>query len=148
MLTLLCQELHNWFDRNQPKWFGKFTITSDGTISFDGSGFELKDGQYFRIVGSTFNDGVHMFPASDAVAEVFEGSVWGMAVPPSVVSLATQIQQWIDKYGGVDSVAMSPYNSESFGGYSYSKGSTGGSDGAGTWRSVFASELRPWRKLP
>lgn len=146
MLTLICQDIHNWFDRNQPKWYGSFTISADGTISHDG--MELKQGQYFRIIGSSFNDGVHLYPASDAVAEVFEGAIWAMAVPPAVVALADKIQKWNDKYGDIDSASMSPYNSESFGGYSYSKSATGGVNGEGTWHSVFASELRPWRKLP
>lgn len=146
MLTLLCQDIHNWFDRNQPKWYGTFSISSDGTIEHDG--LALKTGQYFRIIGSAFNDGVYQYPTSDAVEEVFEGAIWAMAVPPSVVALADKIQKWVDKYGGVDSASMSPYVSESFGGYSYSKGAVGGSEASGTWQSVFAPELRPWRKLP
>ena len=146
MLTQICQDIHNWFDRNQPKWHGSFTINDDGTITHDG--MELQQGQYFRIIGSVFNDGVHQYPTSGAVTEVFEGAIWAMAVPPSVIALADKIQKWNDKYGGIDSASMSPYNSESFGGYSYSKSAVGGADGLGTWHSVFASELRPWRKLP
>lgn len=146
MLTQICQDIHNWFDRNQPKWYGSFTISADGTITHPG--MVLKQGQYIRVIGSTFNDGVHLYPASDAVAEDFEGAIWAMAVPPAVIALAEKIQMWIDKYGGVDSVAMSPYTSESFGGYSYSKNAAGGVDGVGTWRSVFAGDLNPWRKLP
>lgn len=154
MLTELCQELRNWFNRkpdgeDMPKWIGTFRIAS-GSIA----GLELTNGQYYRIIGSLFNDGVHKYgDASDTLTdEEFEGVVWSMAVPPQIVTLANDIAAWVDKYGGIDSSAMSPFNSESFGGYSYSKssgGSTscGGSSGGGTWQSVFAGRMKYWRKL-
>lgn len=147
MLTELCKELNNWFNYNQPKYFGDFAI-SEGRLVND---HDLQDGQYYRIVGSLFNDGVHEHPADDLVDEIFNGALWAMAVPPSVIELAQKIQDWQDKYGGVDSEAMSPYQSESFGGYSYTKKSGGGSDGsadiAGSWQGAFASELNQWRKI-
>ena len=49
MLTELCQELRNWFERK--KFFGTFTIESGQIDLPDGS---LQSGQYFRIVGSVF----------------------------------------------------------------------------------------------
>lgn len=147
MLTEICQELKNWFDRGQPKYFGTFTV-SNGIIT--GNGISLQEGQYFRIVGSVFNDGVHLFPTSHLVDEVFEGSVWAMAVPPAVIALANEIEEWQKKYGGVGSVLMSPYQSESFGGYSYSKSGGGSGDGtslSGTWQGAFSSRLNRWRKI-
>ena len=42
--------------------------------------------------------------------------------------------------------AESPYTSESFGDYSYTK-ATGESGAPLTWRDVFASRLNAWRKL-
>ena len=142
MLTELCQELRNWFERK--KFFGTFTI-EDGQIEVpDGS---LQDGQYFRIVGSIFNDGVHVYPTTDLKDEVFKGAIWSMAVPPSVVDLSERISEWVTKYG--DSVS-SPYSSESFGGYSYQKASSGQGNAASsnpTWQSTFASELNRWRKI-
>ena len=145
MLTELCQELRNWFERK--KFFGTFTI-EDGQIEVpDGS---LQNGQYFRIVGSVFNDGVHKYdPESESqlIDEVFEGAIWSMGVPPAVVDLSERISEWVTKYG--DSVS-SPYQSESFGGYSYQKASSGqGNAGSSspTWQSTFASELNRWRKI-
>ena len=106
----------------------------------------MKEGQYFRIVGSVLNDGVYEWPASDLKDEEFEGAVWLMAVPPDVIELDKKIDAWKEKYATVDSQALSPYQSESFGGYSYSKGS--GGEGSGSkWQGVFASELSRWRKL-
>lgn len=145
MLSNLCKELNNWFDTR--RYFGTFTIDSNGEITED---LELQDGQYFRIVGSVFNDGVWQYPAEDLKPETFEGAIWAMAIPPEVIALAAKIEEWEAKYGGVDSENMSPYNSESFGGYSYSKsggGSTDGDSKAGTWQGAFASELKKYRKV-
>lgn len=160
ILTEMCQYLRNWFDRSQPHWYGTFKIEDGSITSFEPryvwgvEPFSLKEGQYFRIIDSTFNDGVHKNNSDlDLVDEEFTGSVWAMAVPPSVIALADEIDEWIDKYMGVNSQAMSPYNSESFGGYSYSKGSgavgSKASDGGNevTWQSAFASRLNLWRKI-
>lgn len=145
MLTELCQEINNWFDLE--RHFGSFTI-ENGQLS--GVDF-LQDGQYFRIIGSVFNDGVYQYKINDENAsltdEQFNGAVWAMAVPPSVVALASEIDRWIEKYG--DQI-VSPYNSESFGGYSYTKssGNSNSSSGAANgWQGAFASRLNKWRKL-
>ncbi len=161
ILTEMCQYLRNWFNRNQPQWYGTFKI-ENGSIAdytpkdmwtWSDEPFSLQEGQYFRIIDSVFNDGVHKYPAIDLVDEEFTGSVWAMAVPPSVIALADEIEEWVDKYLGANSQAMSPYNSESFGGYSYSKGSgaigTKATNGGNevTWQSAFASRLNQWRKI-
>lgn len=144
MLTELCQELKNWFEREI--YVGTFSISDGNIIVPEGS---LQEGQYFRIIGSVFNDGVHNWPADDLTDETFKGAIWAMAVPPSVIDLSERISEWDSKYGDLVS---SPYSSESFGGYSYTKASSGqGSAGAGgsggAWKSVFASELNKWRKI-
>ena len=151
MIEAICRELNNWFDRNSDgsdnRYFGTFAI-EDGII--DLSETDIKDGQYFRIIGSTFNDGVHQFPVTDLQDETFDGAIWLMAIPKAVLDLATEIEAWNAKYGGVDSPSMSPFNSESFGGYSYSKSSRSGSgtdESAGTWQGQFASRLNKWRKI-
>lgn len=139
MLTEICQEIRNWF--KQSSYRGKFVIR-DGAINLNGTG--LKDGQYIRIIGSTFNDGVWQYPTQTLQDEVFEGVVWGLRIPPAFLSLVQQIEEWQGQYGGVD--ALSPYNSESFGGYSYSK-STGANGEATTWKNAFARQLNLWRKI-
>lgn len=142
MLTELCKELNNWFCTK--KYFGKFTI-EDGVLIVP----ELQSGQYFRIVGSVFNDGVYEYPKQGLKDEEFEGAVWAMAVPSEVIALAENIDAWNSKYAGIDSSAMSPYQSESFGGYSYTKASGSSDSGAGenTWQGAFKSELDKWRKV-
>lgn len=141
MLTELCQELRNWFERE--KYFDTFTITGGEIAVPDGS---LQDGQYFRIIGSVFNDGVYQYPTSDLTDEVFQGAIWAMAVPPAVIDLSERIQAWQEKFG--DSVS-SPYSSESFGGYSYTRAGAGqgSASSSPTWQSTFANELNRWRKI-
>ena len=143
MLSALCHEIKNWFETE--KLFGDFVI-EDGTLTLE----KAQEGQYFRIVGSVFNDGVYQYPALNLSDEVFNGAIWLMAVPKEIIDLSEEIDEWNNLYGGVDSASMSPYNSESFGGYSYSKSGGGSSDGtnrAGTWQGAFASRLNNWRKI-
>lgn len=146
-LTELCQELRNWFERD--KLFGEFTIENGAIIVPDGS---LRNGQFFRVIGSIFNDGVHQYGVDELTDEAFKGAIWSMAVPPAVIELSERISAWNEQYG--DAVS-SPYQSmsESFGDYSRSwakAGSGSGNANSGsvpTWQSTFASELNRWRKI-
>ena len=138
MLYELCQELNNFFET--VKYIGDISIV-DGNVQTD----LLEDGQYFRIVGSTFNDGVYQYPQRQLKDEVYYGGLWAMAVPPSVIALSEEIDHWKAEYG---TALDSPYQSESFGGYSYTKasGSNSGSSTA-SWQDIFKSKLDRWRKL-
>ena len=142
MLTELCAELKNYFlrDREADIHYGEYTI-SGGSVDLP----FLLDGQYFRIVGSVLNDGVYQYPADDLTDEEFTGAVWAMAVPPSVIALAADIEAWNEK--NAEALA-SPYTSESFGGYSYTKASGNSeSGGAYSWQDQFANRLSKWRRL-
>lgn len=177
MLTELCQELRNWFDRGQPKWYGDFTIENGALVLRDD--MSLKDGQYFRIVGSALNDGVYQYGSAPIVIdgdatglafsiedghlmqdtdnaiphyhyqledEAFTGAIWAMAVPHSVIALSEEIDEWNVK--NADALS-SPYASESFGGYSYTKASSGssGSQANLSWIDAFKTKLNRWRKI-
>ena len=145
MLSKVCKELNNWFDRDQPHFHGAFEIR-DGKIVDADVVERIKTNQYFRIIGSVFNDGVYKWDDKLTLTdELFVGAVWFMAVPKDVIDLAADIQTWVDKYGAS---SASPFQSESFGGYSYTKasGANGASSGA-TWQSTFANQLNQWRKL-
>lgn len=137
MLTELCGHLRNWFDRE--RYAGTFTV-ENGSVALP----FLQEGQYFRILGSTFNDGVHQYPAYGLTDETFDGAVWALAIPPSVLALDAEIEAWQDKNGDA---SASPYSSESFGGYSYSRATDAKTGGAVTWQSAFRSKLNQWRKL-
>ena len=140
MLEQILNEIHNWFQRDIVS--GTYTI-QNGSIALP----FLRDGQYFRICGSVLNDGLHQYgPAMELLQdETFTGAVWALAIPQSVVELAGEIAAWEEKYRAV---LDSPYTSESFGGYSYSKASgAGDSTGSGGWQAAFRARLNPYRKL-
>ena len=138
MLTEICAEIRNYFEVPNGRHFGTFTISGGSIAPLD----FLQEGQYFRIVGSVFNDGVYQYPASDLTDEVFEGAVWAMALPPSIIALAAEIKTYNDSDAG----KASPYTSESFGGYSYTKATDANGAPIG-WQKAFASRLNKWRKL-
>lgn len=141
MLEQILNYIHNFFIKEVHR--GKFAIV-DGELQVD----FLLENQYCKIVGSVFNDKVHKYLSGGLTDEVFEGEVWAMAVPPTLIALIPDIEAWVSKYG--DAV-NSPYQSESFGGYSYSKATGVGKDGTAKssydWRDVFSSSLNQWRKL-
>lgn len=149
MLTELCDYLKNWFVVSM--YYGDFKI-ADGAITYaDGTGLPLQIGQHFRIVDSIFNDGVYEYGAEQSLKdEVFEGSVWAMAIPPKLIKMVNEeIIPWRVKNESLDSAMMSPFNSESFGGYSYSKsgGNTANTANGGSWQSVFGNRLARYRKV-
>ena len=138
MLTELCAELRNYFEVPNGRHFGKFEISGGSIAPLD----FLQEGQYFRIVGSVFNDGVYQYPAASLTDEVFEGAVWAMAVPPTLIALAAEIKAYNDSDAG----KPSPFTAESFGGYSYTKATDANGVPIG-WQKAFASRLNRWRKL-
>lgn len=146
MLTELCGELNNWFDRKQAKFHKPFKIIDGYVENIDSLGIQI--GQYYRIIGSVFNEGVHQYtgmPDESLHDETFSGSVWLMAVPQEVIDLADEIEEWAEKY---KEAASSPFSSENLSptSYSYStKDGTGSGSGA-TWQNIFASRLMKWRK--
>ena len=148
MLSEICLYLKNWFNWNQPKFIEDNITIADGHIV--GLEEKIQMNQYYRIVGSVFNDGVYKRGSEELTDETFEGAIWLMAVPADVLSLVAEIEAWQKAYGGVDSQNMSPYQSESFGGYSYSKasGSSSNSDASTqTWQGVFADRLKRYKKI-
>ena len=137
-LTELCKELKNWFEVK--KIFDTFNIEGGSLVLT-----EAKVGQYFRIVGSVFNDGVYKYPATGLTDETFKGAVWLMAVPKDVLGKVEEITGWETENA---QAINSPYTSESFGGYSYSKSDSGdGSRSSASWQGHFASWLNKYRKI-
>lgn len=140
MLSELCAEIRNYFlaHKEQDIHSGQFVI-ENGVLQVD----FLTDGQYYRVVGSALNDGVFQYGVDVLADEEFKGSVWAMSVPQSFVDLADEIESWTSNNADV---VNSPYSSESFAGYSYSKGS--GKNGAGlTWIDQFSTRLNAYRRI-
>ena len=147
MIGEICATIKNFFTYDADKHIGDFVI-SEGAISpvVDFST------DYFRIVGSRLNDGVHKVsdlekhPLQD---ESFHGAVWVMSPPNDFLALVEEIESWQEMNGGASSANMSPFTSESFGGYSYSKGgsASGGKGTGATWADQYASRLNIYRRI-
>lgn len=139
MLEQVLLSLRNWFVAG--KRTGRVRI--EGGRLVPPAGLDLKEGQYIRITGSTFNDGLHSWPYNGLTDEEFVGTVWALAVPRAVLDLADEIEAWRTEHRDE---LDGPYQSESFGGYSYTR--VMGADGRPlTWRQQFKARLDPWRKL-
>ena len=139
MLEQVLMNIRNWFPVKGGICSGTFTIKDGGiTLPF------LANMQYFRICGSVFNDGLHQYNVLDLIDETFNGTIWALAIPKAVIELADEIQKWQEKNG---ESSVSPYQSESFGGYSYSKATDSETGYAVTWQSAFKQQLSAWRKI-
>lgn len=136
-LTMICEYLRNWFTADEDKLTGEYAIVG-GTITLP-----LLTGEYFRIVGSRLNDGVYAYPVTGLTDEVFTGAIWRMRIPQSVLGLAAEITA----FNADTANSPSPYTSESFGGYSYTKGRSGDGVSAYSWQDAFRSRLNRWRKV-
>ena len=133
MLETVLMYLNNWFVVG--RYDDTYTI-EDGKLTLP----FLAIGQYFRVFGSLFNDGLHQYPAADLMDETFDGTIWALAVPKAVISLSEEISAWNEKNG-----VAGPYSSESFGGYSYTRATKSNGQAVG-WQDVFAARLSPWKK--
>ena len=136
MLSTVLNHLNNYFVVKNGVHRGVFTIENN-SISLD----FLKNGQYFRIVGSVFNDGVYRYPSNILSDEEFEGEIWAMAVPKELLDLVDEIDAWLVKY------PVTGYISEKFGNYSYSQRTNFRSNAAISWQDVFSVKLNRWRKV-
>ena len=136
MLTEILAYLRNYF----------VVETHEDTFEIIGGvlplGF-LQKGQYFRIIGSVFNDGVYCCSEDLKLTdEIFTGKIEALAIPPDLIKLADEITAYMQS----DEAKPTALTSESFGGYSYTK-ATESSGAAASWQTVFAARLRRWRKI-
>ena len=118
---------------HQEIYGGTFEIKEGGIVLPS-----LLNGQYFRIVGSVLNDGVYQYPCSVLTDETFSGAVWTLKLDPALLNLVSDIEKWQNEN---KKTIESPYQNESFGGYTYTK------DNSISWKTVFADRLNRWRKI-
>ena len=145
MLTEICGYLNNYFDVERHTGLIKI---QDGIIYCSDKEVAMDEGQYFALLRKNFVLGVYVFGTDELDDKEFEGSVWILDIPQSFLSITAEIQAWQTKYGGSDNAAMSPFNSESFGGYTYSKGSSASStSNAVTWQDMYKSRLSKYKKV-
>ena len=140
MISTICRKINNWFV--EKRYFGTYSI-ENGELQNSPT---VISGQYYRIIGSTFNDGVHLRGSEELTDEPgFCGSVWTMRIPNDFLKLVKQIEKWNEE-NSTESGTLPAYTSESFEGYSYTR-ATGKNGGAITWAEQFASDLNEWRKV-
>lgn len=138
MIYDVMKSINNFFEDENGYNYGTWEI-KDGLITLP----FLLNNQYFRIIGSVFNDGVYKYDANlELVDETFDGTIVALKPPKAFMDLVDEIQAFNDKYG-----TITPYTSESFQNYSYSKASGTNGTGQITWMDAYRSKLNKWRKL-
>ncbi|MCD8174990.1 MAG: hypothetical protein LUD41_03470 [Phascolarctobacterium sp.] len=161
MLEQVLTYLNNWFVR--------YTYTGDVTVSEDGAVLApseaadvLQPGRWYRILDSDFYDGVYQVPEEQSEkeepeeeaeeleeeeqSETLSCTLWALGVPAGLMRIVAEMEAWQAKYGDA---ASGPYQSESFGGYSYSKaGASSSGSGTATVWTQFADALAPFRRPP
>lgn len=116
ILDELCRETRNYFVRDEVS--GTFAVV--GGVLLPPAGLPLTAGQYYRISGSVFGDGVHRYPDANLTDEVFTGTVASMALPTAFLALAAEIAAYRAAWDRLAAEGKwTGYASESFGGYSY-----------------------------
>lgn len=165
-IEALCGETNNWFD--EKRIIDDFTIEG-GSMSLP----FLSVGQFFRIVGSKFNDGLYVFGPDGKISHDVvwatpyeEGKAWDPV--PTVVWKETagftladetfhgavwalcipkafvQLAEEVKTYNASDISKPSVLVSESFGGYSYTKNSNNTDT---SWQNAFKTKLKRWKKV-
>lgn len=146
MVGEICAEIKNYFVYENDRHIGDWVIFN-GAIS---PTLSLPT-EYIRIIGSHLNNGVHKVSDMQLVDEEFHGTICIMSPPSVFLSLCEEIAQWQAKNGTADSINLSPFTSEGFSDYSYSKGqSIGGASAKSsvpTWQSVFGNRLSQFRRI-
>lgn len=124
----MCSHVNNWFA--EKKIIGEITIR-DGQPQID-----IGNYRYIRIIKSNDNDGIHKVDEMELTDETFDGAVWLLKIPKPFIELSEKVGAWQTEHAGKEM-----FQSESFGGYSYSRNAD-----ALTWQGTFKSDLDAWRK--
>ena len=115
-ITRMCPFLHNFFTDKDHIFYNTYTIC-DNILSTN----FINTGQYFRITGSSLNNGVYCNIPDDLKRlhnETFTGAIWLMDVPEDFVRLCEEVERFNAKIAEL-SGNFQGYSSESWGGYSY-----------------------------
>ena len=156
MLEQLLTYLHNWFrvrDSVDGKHPGKYTVENGGIVlPF------LLPGQYFRIIGSVFSDGLYIYGDAlkdgdgndiELMDETFTGSIWALAIPRLVIKTSNEMSDVMSQVAKITGqIIENPFTSESFAGvYSYSKDTAAQLAALTAQRDEIMKRLNQWRKI-
>lgn len=136
-IAAVMRRVRNYFERGY----------REGTFSIVGNVLSpAVDAPMIAVTGSRYHDGVYasvngiMSVEGVKPDETFEGIVWKLYPPDDFLGLCKQISQYDDK-NPVGALA-----SESFGDYSYTRGSDG-QGGVMGWDKAFADGLASYRRM-
>jgi hypothetical protein len=146
VLEQVLTHIHNFFVYDEQ--YVRCEVT-DGSLP---ASISIPDGAWYRIQGSLLNDGLHRHPAEDLIDETFDGTITVCAIPRALLDVVEEIEEWQAAYKSARQKALgSPYQSESFDGYSYNLRSdlapSSASGGLTGWQAEFAGRLSAWRKM-
>ena len=152
LLEEVLWHIHNWFERDSIA--ASSCTIDDGQLPTSITS-NLVEGQWYRVEGSILNDGLHLHPDTNLQDETFDGTITPLVIPKPLLRIVNEIQEWVELTQEARNKALaSPYQSESFDGYSYSirgdltsNSASGGPTGLSGWQAVFATRLNPWRKI-
>lgn len=136
-LNEICSLINNRFDTGESV-YGDFEIENGDII---GLPEDFKDNAYVWISGSNSNDGAYCVGGGELTDEHFKGDVTIMQLPADFRNLVSEITDW--KTANAKALT-GVYQSESFGGYSYTLDTAGG---RATLNGVFGARLNRYRKV-
>lgn len=136
-VAAVMRQVRNFFERKSETKDGRFTI-ADSALS------PAPAAPWIAISGSRYNDGVYRVIGNgglDSVTdETFDGRVWMLYPPKDFLALCEEISAYDDKN------PPGAYQSESFGGYSYTR-SAGSGGGVATWQQAYKDRLVPYQRM-
>lgn len=147
MLEQVLLHIHNRFERCTLQVRG--CAISGGELP---KSVNIPTGAWYWVEGSLLNDGLHRHPSPDLTDETFDGSVTICAIPAALLNVVDRISEWTADMDEADRDARrAKYQSESFGGYTYTikqdSRANSASGGLTGWQAAFVTDLNPWRKM-
>lgn len=137
-IAAVMRRVRNYFERGY----------REGTFSIVGNVLSpAVDAPMIAVTGSKYHDGVYasvngIMQGVESVKpdETFDGIVWKLYPPDDFLQLCEQISKYDDKN------PVGAFASESFGDYSYTRG-TDGKGGVAGWNNAFAASLASYRQM-
>lgn len=125
---------------------GLLASKHEGTIEIKNGRADLPFliyGQYFIVEGSIMNDGCYQYGIDDEMNdEVFDGVIYGLRLTPTFKGIIDEMTAYQEQHKEV-----SPYQSESFGGYSYTLKASQTGTGTASVIDLFADRLNFYKKV-
>lgn len=137
-VAAVMRQVRNYFE-GEPLT-GEFSIRGNGLSP-------APDAPWVAVRGSKYHDGVFELMGDymqglrdDLPDETFEGAVYPLYPPDDFLMLCKDIAAYDEKN------PVGAKMSESFGHYSYTRG-TNGNGGAVDWKAAYADQLIPYRRM-